>query len=93
MRTIDLEIRNPTGLHARPAALFVKTAAGFGSRIALENVTRGTAPGNAKSIMTVLSSGVARGHVIRLSIEGEDEEAAARTLSELVAGGLGEAIE
>jgi phosphotransferase system HPr (HPr) family protein len=93
MKTIELEIRNPSGLHARPAALFVKTAAGFQSRVALQNVTRGTAPGNAKSILTVLASGVARGHIIRLSIDGEDEETAARALSEAVAAGLGEAIE
>lgn len=91
MRTIDLEIRNPSGLHARPAALFVKTAAGFRSRITLQNVTRGTAPVDAKSILAVLGSGVAKGHVIRLTIEGDDELAAARALSDLVASGIGEA--
>jgi phosphotransferase system HPr (HPr) family protein len=93
MQTIELKIRNPSGLHARPAAVFVKTAAGFRSRITVENVTRGGAPGDAKSILTLLSGGVAKGHVIRLAIEGEDEEAAARTLTELVASGIGEAVE
>lgn len=93
MQTIELEIRNPSGLHARPAAVFVKTAAAFRSRITVENVTRGGAPGDAKSILTLLAGGVAKGHVIRLAIEGEDEEAAARTLTELVASGIGEAVE
>jgi len=91
MQTIDLEIRNPSGLHARPAALFVKTAAAFQSRITLQNVTRGTAPCDARSILAVLGSGVAKGHVIRLTIEGDDELAAARALSDLVASGIGEA--
>jgi phosphotransferase system HPr (HPr) family protein len=92
MQTIELEIHNPSGLHARPAALFVKTAAGFRSRISLENVTRGTAPGDAKSILRVLASGVASGHLVRLTIDGEDEEAAAMALSDLVASGIGEAV-
>ena len=93
MQTIELEMRNPSGLHARPAALFVKTAAGFRSRITVQNVTRSTAPGDAKSILTVLAAGVAKGHFIRLWIEGEDEEAAAQALSELVVSGFGEAVE
>ncbi|MGD0123344.1 MAG: HPr family phosphocarrier protein [Candidatus Limnocylindrales bacterium] len=93
MKTIELEIRNPTGLHARPAAVFVKTALGFRSRIALQNVTLGISPRDAKSILSVLASGVARGHLIRLSAEGEDEEAAVLTLSELVASGIGESVE
>jgi phosphocarrier protein HPr len=93
MQTIELVVLNPSGLHARPAALFVKTAAGFRSRIAMQNMTRGISPGDAKSILTVLASGVAKGHVIRLAIDGDDEAAAARALSDLVASGIGEAIE
>ena len=93
MQTAELEIRNPSGLHARPAALFVKTAAGFRSRILVENVTRGTTPANAKSILTLLSGGVSRGHVVRISAEGDDEAAAIAALRELVDSGIGESIE
>lgn len=92
MQSIELTIQNPSGLHARPAAVFVKAAAGFRSRVALQNVTRGTNLADAKSILSVLSSGVAKGHVIRLEIDGEDEEAAVRALTDLVAGGFGEAV-
>jgi phosphotransferase system HPr (HPr) family protein len=92
MKTIELEIRNPSGLHARPAAAFVNAAVGFRSRIKLENVTLGTSPRDAKSILSVLASGVAKGHLIRLSIEGEDEDAAALSLGDLVASGLGESV-
>ncbi len=39
---IDLDIRNPSGLHARPAALFVRAAAGFHSDIRVANLTTGS---------------------------------------------------
>ena len=92
MRTIDQTIRNPSGLHARPAAMFVKTAAGFASRITLENLDRGTAPVDAKSIIAVMSSGVATGHRVRVTAEGADEDAAIETLDAFIASGLGETL-
>jgi phosphotransferase system HPr (HPr) family protein len=93
MRSIDIEIRNPSGLHARPAAVFVKAAAGFRSTVTVENLDRGTAPVNAKSIISFLGGGIAKGHTVRIAAEGEDEEAAVDALRDLVAGGLGEALE
>jgi multiphosphoryl transfer protein len=83
-------VRNPSGLHARPASEFVKTAARFGSSVWLENLTRGTAPADASSPTAVLSSGVAHGHRIRVSAEGEDQDAALAALLSLAAGGFGE---
>lgn len=93
MESVELEIRNPSGLHARPASVFVKTAAGFRSRVQIENLTRGTAPGDAKSILTMLAAGVQRGHLVRITAEGEDETAAIAALTELVHSGIGEALE
>ena len=92
MRTIDQTIRNPSGLHARPAAMFVRTAAGFTSRITLENLDRGTAPVDAKSIIAVMSSGVATGHKVRVTAEGADEDAAIEALDAFIASGLGETL-
>lgn len=91
MRQLELEIRNPSGLHARPAALFVRTAAGFRSRITIARVD-GADPVDAKSILGVLSVGASRGARIRLVIEGEDEAAAADGLRELVESGIGEPL-
>ncbi len=85
-----VEVRNPAGLHARPAAEFVTTASRFRSSIWLENLTGGTAPADAKSMAAVASSGAAQGHVIRVSAEGEDQDAALAALLSLVAGGFGE---
>jgi phosphotransferase system HPr (HPr) family protein len=87
---IDLDIRNPSGLHARPAALFVRAAAGFHSDIRVANLTTGSPEVAAKSMIGVLSLGAGAGHRIRIRIEGDDEASAAAALTALVAGGLGE---
>ena len=55
MTSIELEVLNPSGLHARPAALFVRTAGGYRSRIRVRNVTRGTGDVDGKSIISVLT--------------------------------------
>jgi phosphocarrier protein len=92
MRSIETMVRNPSGIHARPGALFVRTAAGFGSRITLENVDRGGAPVDAKSILSVMQAAVGRGQTVRLTADGDDEDAAIDALVALIQGGLGEAI-
>jgi phosphotransferase system HPr (HPr) family protein len=89
---IRLIVTNPSGLHARPAALFVRTAGSFGSQIRLSNTTRGTGPGDAKSILTVLGLGVSSGHEIELAAEGDDASAALDALRELVESGIGEPV-
>jgi phosphotransferase system HPr (HPr) family protein len=93
MRADEIEVRNPSGLHARPAALFVKTAARFTSTVTVQNVTTGAGPANAKSILAVMGSGAARGHVVRITADGPDEEQAISVLHDLFASGLGEDLE
>jgi phosphotransferase system HPr (HPr) family protein len=90
--SIRLTISNPSGLHARPAALFVRTAGAFASRISLANVSRGTGPGDAKSILAVLGLGVSSGHEVELTAEGDDADEALRTLRELIESGIGESV-
>ena len=92
MRTIETTIRNPSGIHARPGALFVRAAAGFGSKITLENLDRGGAAVDAKSILSVMQAAVGRGQTVRLTAEGDDEDAAIDALVALIESGLGEAI-
>lgn len=91
---VILHIRNPSGLHARPAALFVKTAAGFRADLVLTNLTRdATRSASAKSMLGVLGLGVSHGHELRLEASGEDAEVALTALAQLVEDGLGESIE
>ncbi|MGA2514619.1 MAG: HPr family phosphocarrier protein [Candidatus Limnocylindrales bacterium] len=92
MQVAELDVRNPSGLHARPAAQFVKTAAAFRSKVSIENLTRGSKPVNAKSLLSVLGCGVENGHRILVSAEGEDEEAAIEAVRKLADGGFGEAV-
>lgn len=80
-------IKNPTGLHLRPAGLFCKTAMQFHSKITfLSNHTTA----NAKSVLSVLGACIKRGDSIELICEGEDEEEALQEMVQLVEDGLGE---
>ncbi len=92
MRTTERTVLNPSGLHARPAAMFVKTAAGFASKVTLENLDRGSAPVDAKSILMVMGAGVSKGHAIRVTADGPDEDDAITTLEAIIDGGMGEII-
>jgi phosphocarrier protein HPr len=89
--TRELIVTNKVGLHARPAATFAKTAAGYKSKITIENIDGGSKPVNAKSILSLLTIGVQKDHHIRLTIEGIDEVAAMDALAELVLNKCGEA--
>ena len=84
MQTIQLKVINPVGLHARPAAEFVRSAAQFKSRISVRNLTRKTATVDAKSILSVLILGVEKDHEVELTAEGEDEAQAIQSLRQLI---------
>lgn len=90
MQRATLTLVNSSGLHARPAALFVQTAARFKSDITVRNATRDTPAVNAKSILTVLTLGVEQGHAIEVVSAGIDEVDALAALTVLVESGLGE---
>jgi phosphocarrier protein FPr len=88
MKLLDFTINNPTGLHARPAKIFVATAKKFKSDI---RVQHGEKKANAKSMISMLTLGVESGSEIHISIDGADEDAAYEALEEILEGGLGEA--
>lgn len=80
-------IKNPTGLHLRPAGLFCKTAMQYQCKITFS--FRDTTA-NAKSVLSVLGACVKAGDVIELICDGEDEKEALRDMVELVETGIGE---
>lgn len=92
MTSIELEIRNPSGLHARPAALFVRTAGAHRARIRVANLTRGGRDVDAKSLIGVLGLGISSGHRISVSADGEDESDAIEAIRRAVDDGLGEPL-
>lgn len=80
-------IKNPTGLHLRPAGLFCKTAMQFQSKITFQSKNTSA---NAKSVLSVLGACIKKGDVIELICEGEDEEQALAEMLRIVEDGLGE---
>jgi len=87
MKQIDVVILNPTGLHARPAKVFVNTAKQFDSDI---RVAHGAKKVNAKSMISLLTLGVESGSQISIFVEGDDEDEALAALETAVNTGLGE---
>jgi phosphocarrier protein HPr len=81
------QIVNPLGMHARPAAEFVKTASRFNSAI---HVSKDGLSVNGKSIMGVMMLAAERGSSMSIRADGEDAERAMEALLELVAAGFNE---
>lgn len=83
----NVTIINETGLHARPASMFVQQANKFKSSVEL--IHNGEKV-NAKSIMGIMKLGLAKGTEVTIETNGEDEELALNTIIELVESGFGE---
>ena len=81
-------IKNPTGLHLRPAGELCKAAIDFKSLITFRYGKQNIA--NAKSVLSVLGACIKSGDEIELICEGEDENEALRVLVDLIDAGLGE---
>jgi phosphocarrier protein HPr len=83
-RTVTL--RSKSGLHARPAAIFVQRAKEFRSQVTL---TKNGKTANAKSILSVLTLGAEQGDQVALKVDGEDAEVALDKLASLLEEDLG----
>ncbi len=81
MREQTLVITNKIGLHARPAALLVKTAAAFQSAVV---INKGDKSVNAKSMLAVMSAAIKAGDTITVRAEGEDEAEALAAVAALI---------
>lgn len=87
MYSESIEVQNQTGLHARPAAAFVQTAAKYKSNITIEKEEK---KANAKSMLALLTIGASKGSIVRITAEGEDENQAVTALTELIKTKFGE---
>ena len=83
----DVVVQNQVGLHARPATFFIQKANEFKSSIWVEKEERRV---NAKSLLGVLSIGIAKGMTVTLIADGPDEKAALDGLEELINSGFAE---
>lgn len=87
MKTMELEIVNRLGLHARAAAKLVHTASEYESDIFLSLHQEEV---NAKSILGLLTLAASKGTTLGLRVEGEDEDAASRAIVLLFEDKFGE---
>ncbi|OII14960.1 PTS sugar transporter subunit IIA [Curtobacterium sp. MCBA15_009] len=77
------ELVNESGLHARPAAEFVKTAARFEADVRVDGV-------DAKSLLGIMALALPKGAVVTIAASGADAQDAVDALAELVRSGFGE---
>ena len=83
----ELTIRHQMGMHARPAAQFVKRASKYQCDVWVE---KDDEPVNGKSIMGLMMLAAGRGETIKIIADGNDAEQAVADLEELVSSGFGD---
>ncbi len=81
MYSKEVVLQNQVGLHARPATFFIQKANEFKSSIWVEKDERKV---NAKSLLGILSLGIARGNNINIIADGVDEKQAVDALVDLI---------
>ena len=81
----EVTITNTSGLHARPATFFIQKANTYRSGVWVVKDDRKV---SAKSLLGVLSIGIAKGMTITIVADGDDEEAAIKGLVELIESGF-----
>ncbi len=77
MKSFEYTVKDALGIHARPAGLLVKLAKSLDSEITL---SKGEKSANATRLMALMNLGVSQGDVIRLTVQGGDEDGAEREL-------------
>ena len=82
MKEFDYTIKDPNGIHARPAGILVKTAKACSSTI---TVVKGEKSCDMKKILVLMGMGIKQGDTIHVKVEGADEEAASKAVFECLA--------
>ena len=77
-------VRNPLGLHARPAAVLSRMLAGYDAKVQVDGA-------NGASVLALMKLGATQGHVLQLEAEGSQAAEAVAAVVEAVEGGFGEA--
>lgn len=77
MKEFTYTITDPVGIHARPAGMLAKKAAGFKSTV---TVIKGEKKADTRRLMALMGLGIKCGETITVQAEGEDEAAAAEAI-------------
>ncbi|WKX02517.1 HPr family phosphocarrier protein [Candidatus Mycoplasma mahonii] len=81
MTSFTTIIKDPVGLHARPASVIVAAASKFVSNITIESEGK---TGNLKSIMNVMALGIKQGASITITANGDDEAEALAAIKDVM---------
>ena len=87
MNQEKITIENKTGIHARPASIFVQTATKFKSKIQLQAKGKTI---DAESILMIMSMGLVKGTEVTIIADGPDEAEAVKALKDLIESKFGE---
>ena len=74
MKQFEYTIKDPLGIHARPAGMLAKVAKGFGDTVV--TVTKGEKTVQAIQLMKLMGLGIKTGETVTIGAEGPDEDAA-----------------
>lgn len=85
MKTFTYTIRDEVGIHARPAGMLVNTAKATGCKVTIE---KGGRSADACKLFSVMSLGVKCGDTVIVTVEGGDETAAIKSLSDFFEANL-----
>jgi phosphocarrier protein len=85
MITQNVTITNSIGLHARPATYLIQKATSYRCRV---KIAKDAQEVNAKSLLGVLSLGIAKGMTVTITTDGEDEAEAMEGIITLIKNGL-----
>jgi phosphotransferase system HPr (HPr) family protein len=86
---IRFVVRNRVGLHARPAARFVQTAAAYDATVEVINLTKGRGPASARSLVSVMTLGVEQGDQVAIRAAGRQARQALDALQALADDNFG----
>ena len=81
MEEKSVQIKNKTGMHAQPAAQFVKKVSQYTSKV---SITFEGKEVNAKDVMAVMGLGVAKGNNVTIKAEGEDSKKAVEEIIDFI---------
>ena len=79
MKVINYEVKNPLGIHARPAAILAQACTNFKAAVTIE-CNGETASGN--NVLQILALHAAKGSTLKITIDGEDADACADKILE-----------
>ena len=85
MKEFTYVVKEPVGIHARPAGLLVKEVKGYQSVV---TIAKGDKAVDARKLMALMGMGVKCGDTVKVTVEGADEDAAVTKLEEFFKANL-----